>query len=134
MFGYSCKDGDSNAYKCVYVIVQRQQKRKNTPHTKRDGARTLLFDFQRIKISCFKTAVLKNACSCYICSPSFRNCPGWSFCLPVTQRIKITVTQIMKRYYHKQCILRHHNINDRTYETIAFLFRPSDIYRHIAQP
>ncbi len=33
----------------------------------------------------------------------------------------------MKRYYRKQCILRHHEINDRTYETIDFLFRPSDI-------
>ncbi len=86
---------------------------------------------------------------CYRCSPSFRNellVLSWlvvlispCFCLPFTPRggwrIKITVTQIMKRYYRKQCILRHHEINDRTeYETIDFLFRPSDIYRHIAQP
>ncbi len=42
---------------------------------------------------------------------------------------------MMKRFYRKQCILRHHDINNRTqYETIEFLFRPSDIYRHIARP
>ncbi len=41
----------------------------------------------------------------------------------------------MKKYYRKQCILRHHEINDRAkYETLDFLFRQSDIYRHIAQP
>ncbi len=41
----------------------------------------------------------------------------------------------MKKYYRKRCILRHQEINDRAkYETIDFLFRPSDIYRHIAQP
>ncbi len=42
-------------------------------------------------------------------------CPGWSFCLPFTsrggRRIKIAVTQMMKS---KQCILRHHEINDKT--------------------
>ncbi len=43
-------------------------------------------------------------------------CPGGSFytcfCLPFTprggRRIKIYVTQIMKMYNRKQCIVRHH--------------------------
>ncbi len=47
----------------------------------------LLFEFQRLKNGCFKTAVLKNKCPCYKC-PSF--CPGWSFstyfCLSFTPR------------------------------------------------
>ncbi len=46
----------------------------------RDGAHiALLFAFQQLKIGCFKTAVLKNACPCYRCSPSFssgRSPPG----------------------------------------------------------
>ncbi len=37
----TCKDGDSDAYKCVYVIAQSRQKRKKvrSSHTERDGAR-----------------------------------------------------------------------------------------------
>ncbi len=36
----TCKDGDSDTYKCVYVIVQRRQKRKGAllSHRHRDGA------------------------------------------------------------------------------------------------
>ncbi len=63
-------------HKCVYVIVQSQQsgKKKSAAlsHRNRDGAHTaLLFAFQQLKIGCFKTAVLKNACPFYRCSPSF---------------------------------------------------------------
>ncbi len=47
----------------VYVIVQSQQKRKSALLSHRKRQRThiaLLFVFQRLKIGCFKTAVLKN--------------------------------------------------------------------------
>ncbi len=72
----TCKDGDSDAYKCVYVIVQCRQKRKSALLSHRKRRRThiaLLFEFQRLKIGCFKTAVLKNAWPCYRCSSLFRN-------------------------------------------------------------
>ncbi len=68
--------GILTAYKCVYVIVQSRQKRKRALLSHRKRRRThiaLLFDFQRLKIGCFKTVVLKNARPCYRCSPSFRN-------------------------------------------------------------
>ncbi len=67
---------DSDAYKCVYVIVQSRQKRKRALLSNRKRRHThigLLFDFQRLKIGCFKTAVLKNAWPYYRCSLSFRN-------------------------------------------------------------
>ncbi len=60
----TCKDGDSDAYRCVYVIVQSRQKRKSVLLSHRKRRRThiaLLFEFQRLKIGCFKTAVFKNA-------------------------------------------------------------------------
>ncbi len=123
------KDGDSYAYKCVYVtlIVQSRQKRKGALLSHRKRRRThksLLFDFQRLKIGCFKTAMLKNAWPCYRCSLSFRNellvvsylvvLISICFCLPFTprggRRIKIAVTQMMKIYYRNQCILRLHPI------------------------
>ncbi len=72
----TCKDGDSDAYKCDYVIVQSRQKRKGALFSHRKRRRThigLLFEFQWLKISCFKTAVIKNVWPCYRCSPSFRN-------------------------------------------------------------
>ncbi len=35
----TCKDGDSDAYKCVYVIVQsRQKKKKHAPLTQKEKA------------------------------------------------------------------------------------------------
>ncbi len=64
VFEDTCKDGDSDAYKCVYVIVQKRQKRKGAllSHRKRWHTHiALLFYFQQLKISCFKTAVPKNA-------------------------------------------------------------------------
>ncbi len=75
VFEDTCKDGDSDAYKCVYVIVQSRKKEKALlSHRKRRCTRiALLFEFQRLKIGCFKTAVLKNTWPCYRCSPSFRN-------------------------------------------------------------
>ncbi len=72
----TCKDGDTDAYTCVYVIVQSRKKRKGALLSHRKRRRThicLLFDFQLLKIGCFKTAVLKNAWPCYSCSPSFRS-------------------------------------------------------------
>ncbi len=59
------KTGVSDAYKCVYVIVQSRQKRKGAllSHRKRWCTHitlALLFEFQWLKIGCFKTAVLKN--------------------------------------------------------------------------
>ncbi len=146
MFEDTCKDGDSDAYKCVYVIVQSRQKRKSVLLSHRKRRRThigLLFEFQRLKIFVLKLQFLKTCDHATDVVPRLGTsswfCPGWSFCLSFTPRggrhIKIAVTQMMKRYYCKQCILRHHEINDRTwYETIDFLFCPSDIYRHIAQP
>ncbi len=88
-----------------------------------------------LKLQCLKTHDYATDVVCHLgTSCLFSTC----FCLPFTlrggRRVKIAVTQMMKSYYRKQCILRHHDINDRTYETIDFLFRPSDIYRHIAQP
>ncbi len=117
----TCKDGDSDAYKCVYVIVQsRRKKKKHVPLTQKETAHAYssVVEFQRLKIGCFKTAVLKNAWPCDRCILSFSNelLVLWSFCLSFTprgeRRIKIAVTQIMKRYYRKQCILRHHDINN----------------------
>ncbi len=95
----------------VYVIVQSRQKRKSMLLSHRKRRRThiaLLFEFQRLKIGCFKTAVL-NAWACYRCSPSFSNellVVSWLVVLsplhtPTGRRIKIAVTQIMKRYYLK---------------------------------
>ncbi len=71
----TCKDRDSDAYKCVYVIVQSRQKRKGAllSHRKRRCTHIALFVFQQLQIGCFKTAVLINAWPCYRCSPSFRN-------------------------------------------------------------
>ncbi len=72
----TCKDGDSDAYKCVYVIIQSRQKRKGAHLSHRKRRRThigLLFDIQCLKIGCFKTAVLKNAQPCCRCSHSFSN-------------------------------------------------------------
>ncbi len=49
----TCKDGDSDAYKCVYVIVQSRRKRKGKLLSHRMRRHThiaLLFDFQRLKI------------------------------------------------------------------------------------
>ncbi len=100
----TCKDGYSEAYKCVYLIVQSQQKRNSVLLSHRKRRRThiaLLFVFQRFKISCFKTAVLKNTWPCHRCSPSFSNellVLSWLVVLsPVTsrggRRIKIAVTQ-----------------------------------------
>ncbi len=52
--------------------IKRQKKSAVLSHRNRDGAHiALLFAFQQLKIGCFKTAVLKNACPCYRCSPSF---------------------------------------------------------------
>ncbi len=129
-----------------YVIVQSRQKRKSVLLSHRKRRRThigLLFEFQWLKIFVLKLQFLKTCDHATGVVPRLGTsswfCPGWSLCLPFTlrsgRRIKIAVTQMMKRYYCKQCILRHHEINDRTwYETIDFLFCPSDIYRHIAQP
>ncbi len=122
------------------------------PLTETDGAHihiALLFVFQRLKISCFKTAVLKTRVHATVVVPSLGiahhfvladSAPTRSHLLlsPLHApwwRVKIAVIQMMKNDYRKQCILRHNEINDRAkYETIDFLFRPSDIYRHIAQP
>ncbi len=64
VFEDTCKDGDSDAYKCVHATVQSRQKRKGALLSHRKIRHThiaLLFEFQRLKIGCFKTAVLKNA-------------------------------------------------------------------------
>ncbi len=66
----------TDAYTCVYVIVQSRQKWKSVLLSNRKRRRThiaLLFEFQRLKISLYQTAVIKNAWPCYRCSPSFRN-------------------------------------------------------------
>ncbi len=88
MFEDTCKDGDSDAYKCVYAIVQSRQKRKSVLLSHRKRRRThigLLFEFQRLKIGCFKTAVLKSRDHATDVVPrlgmSSWLCPGWSFCL-----------------------------------------------------
>ncbi len=82
----TCKDGDSDAYKCVYVIVQSRQKRKSAllSHRKRRCTHIgLLFEFQRLKISCFKTEVLKKRFHATDVGPrlgtSSSFCPGCSF-------------------------------------------------------
>ncbi len=56
VFEDTCKDGDSDAYMCVYVIVQSQQKRKSALLSHRKRRRThiaLLFEFRQLKIGCF---------------------------------------------------------------------------------
>ncbi len=117
-------------------------------HRHRDGARIWLccFSFNGLKSACIKLQCFKKRIHATDVVPRLGTCssfcPLWSFstwfCLSFTPpwwRVKIAITQIMKRYYRKQCILWHHEINDRTlYEMIEFLFRLSDIYRHIAQP
>ncbi len=81
-------------HKCVYVIVQSQQKRKGALLSHRKRRRThidLLFEFQRLKISCFKTAVLKSCDHATDVVPRLGTsswfCPGWSFCFPFTLRV-----------------------------------------------
>ncbi len=116
--------------------------KKRAPLTQKETAHAYMsvVCFNGLKSQCLKTRD-------HATDPSFRNellVVSWLVVLhlllpPFTprggRRIKITVNQMKKRYYRKQCILRYHEINDRTkYETIYFLFRPSDIYRHIAQP
>ncbi len=136
LWGYLQRRGFWRIYVCLCnrsKPIKRQKKQKTAvlSHRNRDVHTALLFAFQQLKIGCFKTAVLKNTCPFYRCSPSFS-----SGCSPpgsVSPSRPIAVIQMMKKY-RKQCIFRHHEINDRTYETIDFLFRPSDIYRHIAQP
>ncbi len=123
------------------LLSHRKRQRTHTGGVWRRTRIGLLFEFQRLKIGCFKTAVLNNAWPCYRCSPSFRNellVLSWlvdmSLHAPWWAAYKDRC-QIMKSYYRKQCILRTHEMNDGTYyETIDSLFRPSDIYRHIAQP
>ncbi len=122
----TCKDGDSDAYKRVYVIVQSRQKRNRAllSHRKRRRTHIALFVFQRLKIGCFKTAVLKNAWPCYRCSPSFRNeliILSWLVVLSLLHapwwgvyKDRSHSMEMMKSYYRKQCILQHHEINDRT--------------------
>ncbi len=94
-------------------------KRKGEKETRTHIA--LLFEFRRLKIGCFKTAVLKTRDHATDVVPrlvtSSSLCPG-SVSRHVPwgggRRIKIAVTQMMKRFYHKQCISQHHDINDRT--------------------
>ncbi len=135
MFEDTCKDGDSDAYKCVYVtlIVQSWQKIKSALlHTETvhaynvrsvvcvSTAQSVVLKLQCLKTRDHATDVVPRLGTSW----SFSTC----FCLSFTPRggwhVKIAVAHIMKRYYRKQCILWHHDINDRTYETIDFLFRP----------
>ncbi len=88
----------------INVLCNRSKpisgKKMHAPLSQKQRRRThiALFVFQRLKIACFKTAVLKNACPCYRCSPSFRNellvlfwlivllLGATCFCLPFTSR------------------------------------------------
>ncbi len=83
LWGYLQRWGFWRIYVCLCNRSKpiRRIKKKRGPLTqKQDGAHiALLFAFQQLKIGCFKTAVLKNACPCYRCSPSFssgRSPPG----------------------------------------------------------
>ncbi len=87
--------------------------------------------------------MLKNAWPCDRCSPSFSNellVVSWLVVLsPLHALWWVAYKDRSHSNYEKVLpetnFLQHHDINDRTqYETIDFLFRPSDIYRHIAQP
>ncbi len=147
MFEDTSNEGDSDAYKCVDVIVQSRQKRKGVllSHRKRRHTHIgLLFEFQRIKIGCFKTAVLKNAWPCYRCSPSFRNellVLSW---LLVLHLLRPPLHALWWAAYKDRSHSNSEKLLPETmyfatprykrYEMIDFLFRPSDIYRHIAQP
>ncbi len=79
LWGYLQRQGFLRIQVCLCnrsKPIKRQKKR--APLTQKQRRRmhitlALLFVFQRLKIGCFKTAVLKNACPCYRCSPSFRN-------------------------------------------------------------
>ncbi len=127
----TCKDGDSYAYSCAYVIVRpikRQKKCALLSHWNRDGARiALLFVFQRLKIGCFKTAVLKTRVHTTDVVPrlgtSSSFCPGWS-CSYSEPPASVSPSRPVvackdrshpndEKYERKQCILRHHEINDR---------------------
>ncbi len=60
MFEDTCKDGDSDAYKCVYVIVQsrRKRKRKSAPLTQKETHIGLCFNGLKsvvLKLQCLKT-------------------------------------------------------------------------------
>ncbi len=62
MFEDSCKDGDSDAYKCVYVIVQSLQKRKGALLSHRKRRRThigLLLSLNGLKSVVLKLQCLK---------------------------------------------------------------------------
>ncbi len=123
----TCKDEDSDAYKCVYVIVLSWQKGKSTLLSHRKRRRTHIAQLCCLCFNSLKSVVLKLQFlkTCDHASDAVPRlgmsswfCPGWSFCLLVAPhggwRIKIAVTSIMKMYYPKQCILRHYEINDRT--------------------
>ncbi len=130
MFEDTCKDGDSDAYKCVYVIFQSRQKRKGAilSHRKRRHTHigllfVLCFNGLKsvvLKLQCLNTRDHANVTDVVRhLGTSSSLCPGWSFCLSFTPRggrcIKTAVTQMMKRYYRKQCILQKHDINERLF-------------------
>ncbi len=126
---------------CLCNCSKSAKKRNRASLTQKETVCCLSFNGLKsvvLKLQCLQTRVHATDVVPRL-GTSSSLCPCWSFCVPFTpcggRRIKIAVTQMMKRYYRKLCILRHHEINDRTlYEMIDFLFRPSDIYRHIAQP
>ncbi len=91
MFEDTCKDGDSDAYKCVHVIVQIRQKRKGAllSHRKRQSTHIGLF-FNGLKSVVLKLQCLKTRDHATDVVPrlvtSFSLCPGWWFCISFSPR------------------------------------------------
>ncbi len=89
MFQDTCKDGDSDAYKCVYVIVQSRQNIKGALLSHRKRRRThiaLLLSFNGLKSVVLKLQCLKMRDHATDVVPRLGTnswlCPSWSFSSP----------------------------------------------------
>ncbi len=119
LWGYLQRQGFLRIQVCLCNRSKpiKRQKKKRGPLTQKQRRRThiaLLFVFQRLKIGCFKTAVHAtdvvprlgmSSLFCRVGSCSYSEPPASVSTLHA-------VIQMMKKY-RKQCILRHHEINDR---------------------
>ncbi len=81
----TCNDGDSDAYKCVHVIVQSRQKKKRVPLTQKETAHAysccLIFNALKsvvLKLQCLKTRDHATDVVPRL-GTSSSLCPGWSF-------------------------------------------------------
>ncbi len=128
LWGYLQRQGLWRIYVCLCnrsKPIKRQKKNARSSHTETETAHCSSQKQKQLGCLCFnslKSLVLKLQCLKMrvhatdvvprlvlvvlhlVLSPL--HVPWW--------HVKIAVIQMMKKYYRKQCILRHHEINDRT--------------------